>query len=107
MERGTKERWEKKKQNRVRVWRGGTQDMSATALTEMEPQLRAGLDAVLLRKRTPLAKKYNYAPLAAVLVPWYQMDAYLGNAQKAMRKVFYYFLHPLLQLSVGHPSCSS
>lgn len=51
MERGTEERWEDEKQNRVKFWRSGAHDTAATALMDFKSQLRVGLDAVLLIAR--------------------------------------------------------
>ena len=50
------ERWEDQMQNRAQFWRCAAHDMAATALTDMESQLRAGLGAVLLVARILVAK---------------------------------------------------
>ena len=49
------ERWEDQMQNRAQFWRCAAHDMAATALTDMESQLRAGLGAVLLAARILVA----------------------------------------------------
>ena len=51
MKRGAIERWEDQMQNRAQFWRSAVHDMAATALMELKSQLRAGLDAVLLKAR--------------------------------------------------------
>ena len=43
-------------QNRAQFWRCAAHDMAATALTDMESLLRAGLDAVTLVARILVAK---------------------------------------------------
>ena len=50
------ERWEDRMHNRALFWRSAAHDMTATVLSEMESQLRAGLDAVLQEARILVAK---------------------------------------------------
>ena len=51
MKRGAMERWEDQMQNRAQFWRSAVHGMAATALMDFKPQLRVGLDAVLLIAR--------------------------------------------------------
>ena len=56
MKRGAMERWEDRMQNRAQFRRSAAHDMTATALLELKPRRRAGLDAVLPEARILVAK---------------------------------------------------